>query len=86
MKQKEQNKHRIIDFFFYNDDETSDCWSIVSYLIVDDDDTTFIWRIHGMILWICTEPLRNKENKNEIILSRTYQLNQQRKFLQLYSY
>ena len=60
-------------FLLYNDDETSACWSAFSYLIIededddDDDDATFILKIHGMILEICTEPLRkNKININFI--------------------
>jgi len=49
--------------FFYNDDDTSDCCSLFSHLIIggddirfEDVDATFILRIHGMILLICTEP------------------------------
>jgi hypothetical protein len=71
--------------FFYNDEETRDCWSVFSHLIIDDDDdaTTFILRIHGMILWICTEPKINKKlnNSKNNLKKITYQLNQQRKFL-----
>lgn len=58
-KQKEQCEHRmigrLIERVVYSDEETSDCCSVFSHLIIggdDEDDAAFIFRIHGMILWI----------------------------------
>lgn len=71
-----QCKHRFeYNLYVYNDEEMTDCCcccSLFSYLIIDGDDdddddvrfddvdATFICRIHGMILLICTEPDRRK--------------------------
>lgn len=76
----------------YNDDETSDCWSVFPHFITDDvdetdddDDATFILKIHGMILEICTDPIEDKMNLKEIVIKQydsTNLLNRQRKFLQ----
>ena len=73
----------IFASLIYSDDDTSDCWSVFSHLIIggDDDDveTTFIFRIHGMILWICTEPEERNESKAYTVIKykSEYQLTNQ---------
>lgn len=69
-KQTKPCEHRCEKNFLcvYKDEVTTDdgccCWSFFSGLTIggddsrfDDVDATFICRIHGMILLICTEPI-----------------------------